>query len=491
MQPSKLQQAIIDYVTHEKGNLLIQARAGSGKTSTLVMIADALPRKSTAVFLAFNKAIATELGKRLPSTVDSATFHALGFRAIKPRLQVRGNPVDARKCGAIFEAQFPKSFSEIISPVLRLVSLMKASCLMPESTDDELIAIMSHYGIESESDNFTDADIMQSARIVLRESNNDLTRVDFDDMLYLVYVLDVRISTYDYVMVDESQDTNMIQRYILRKMLHGKSRLIAVGDEAQAIYGFRGADANSMALIRDEFSCTELPLSISYRCPVSVIRQAQAFVPDIEYRDGAPDGTVKSVAKWNMRDFQSTDLLVCRNTAPLVKVAYRMIANRLPCKIMGRDIGQGLISLIQKIGGKHATLDILAVKLEEYRAREVSKAMAKHQESKAQAIADRCESIACLIDGMTQEEVQSQGVAGLVAIITRMFSDNGPQVTTLATVHKSKGMEAQRVFIVDVALMPSKYARQEWQQVQESNLQYVAITRALDSLFYVDSDNVE
>src|SRR5690242_21043783 len=94
-EPSPLQRAILDYVQNERGNLLIVARAGTGKTSTLEMIADVLENdmtssgpdtgarvnvKPSATFLAFNKSIATELSTRLP--FPASTFHALAFRAV-------------------------------------------------------------------------------------------------------------------------------------------------------------------------------------------------------------------------------------------------------------------------------------------------------------------------------------------------------------------------------------------------------------------------
>lgn len=492
MQPSVYQQNILDWLVTGKGNALIQARAGSGKTSTLVMMANKIDKRRSAIFLAFNKSIATELGERLPEHVLSSTFHALAFRNVGKVLTGlnRGTyaKVEGRKTDFLFDDLFDKR-SPVRSSVLKLVALMKATALMPDAPDSDLHAIMDHFDIDSEDVSFTDDDIIRMARQLLTANNNDTRRIDFDDMLYFVVVFNVTMPQFDYIMVDESQDTNEIQRIILRRMFHKTTRLIAVGDEAQAIYGFRGASSNSMALIRDEFDCTVLPLSISYRCPASVIQLAQAFVPDIEARENAPTGTVLNATTYKIRDFEPTDLLICRNTAPLIQTAYRMIANRVPCKIMGRDIGKGLTTLIRKLAGKTTTLDALPDKIDAYMTREVSAAMAKRQETKAQSISDKCQSIIALIDSMTPADRQ-RGINGLCQIIEDMFTDRKERLTTLATVHKSKGMEAPRVFILDRQLMPSKYAKQEWQQKQEANLQYVAITRALDTLVYLDSETI-
>jgi DNA helicase II / ATP-dependent DNA helicase PcrA len=383
----------------------------------------------------------------------------------------------------------PMEYDGARSAVLKLVGLMKASALMPDAPRDALLDIIGHFDIEWDDDSLTDDDIIRLARQLLAANNEDTGTVDFDDMLYFVHVFQVKLDTYDYVLVDEAQDTNEIQRVILRKMMGPHSRLVAVGDDAQAIYGFRGASHDSMDLIRDDFDCETLPLSVSYRCPTSVIRAAQQFVPDITARDNAPEGTVTTVTSFKLSTFLPTDLLVCRNTAPLVTVAYKMLAARQPCKILGRDIGRGLTSLIKKLAGKRTTLAELPDKVLAYQERETATAMKRRQESKAQSIADKCESIMALIDGMTDSD-RTRGIPGLIAIIESLFSDNGPNVTTLCTVHKAKGLEAPRVFILDPKLMPSKYARQEWQQVQERNLQYVAVTRALNDLVYLDSETI-
>jgi ATP-dependent DNA helicase UvrD/PcrA len=492
--PSPLQQVILDWLTTSNGNAIIEARAGTGKTSTLVMLANEIPTSASATFLAFNKSIASELSAKLPSHVSASTFHALAFRAVGRALSSRNNGcrvnVDANKCGNIFDALYGRDAIGARSAVLKLVSLMKASALLPGDAPDAILDdIIGHFDIEWDDDTIRQQDVCAMARETLAASNDDTLTVDFDDMLYFVVVYGVRLDTFDYVMVDEAQDTNKVQRVILRRLLRPDSRLIAVGDPAQAIYGFRGASHDSMDLIREEFSCTVLPLNVSYRCPSSVITLAQRYVPDIEARPNAPEGTVLYPDTWKLAQFEPTDLLVCRNTAPLVQVAYRLLAARIPAKIMGREIGKGLTSLITKVAGKRTTLDELPAKLLDYQEREVSRAMARKQEGKAQAVADKCEAILALIDSMTPVD-RNRGVAGLVAIIDNMFSDNGGTMTTLATVHKAKGLEAPRVFILDPQRMPSKYARQPWQVQQEQNLIYVAITRALDTLVYLNVEHI-
>lgn len=491
--PSPMQQAILDFISTTSHNLIIDAKAGTGKSATLEMIC-ALPNvaRANVVLLAFNKAIATELKER---GLPGSTFHALGFASVGRTLSALNGgqraQVDANKCGRIFDDNYPPTLVTVRSATLRIVSLLKNSAMLPQHTTlDTVRDIISHFDIEWDDDSVSDQDIAIMARNILTLSNNVLNVVDFDDMLYLVVVHNVTLTKYDFVLVDEAQDTNEMQREILRRSLAPSGRLIAVGDPHQAIYGFRGASHDSMQLIANEFNCTTLPLSVSYRCPSSVIELAQEIVPNIMARDNAPHGTIEYPRTWQLAQFAPDDLLVCRNTAPLVTIAYRMLAARRPCKILGREIGRALVSLITRVAGKRATLNELPDKILAYRDKEVAIAYSRKQETKAQAVADRCDSILALLDTMTEED-RSRGIAGLTQIIESMFSDNGPRVTTLCTVHKSKGLEAKRVFIVDYHLMPSKYARQEWQIVQEHNLRYVAITRSLDTLVFLDSTTVQ
>lgn len=495
--PSTYQKAILDWIVDGEGSAIVDAKAGSGKTSTLEMIAwqikDSEPSAS-AVFLAFNASISAVLTSRLPYLAP--TFHKLaGGAAFRFCKSTTGKNMpwnewlDINKVSAILDLLFPTD-KDAHAAVRKLVSIMKASVLMPDASQDVLLDLMAHFAIESESERVTDDMVISMARDVLAANNKHLVTADFDDMLYFVEIFGIRLDTYDYVFVDESQDTNEVQRAILRRLMHRGSRLVAVGDPHQAIYGFRGASHDAMDLIASEFDCVTFPLSISYRCARSIVEHAQEYVPDILPRDNAPDGTVSTADVWCLTDFLPSDIVLCRNTAPLVQIAYRMLARRIGVRIAGRDIGQGLVTLIRKLAGKRGTLDTLMTRVEQYRETEVSKAMSSRLEGKAQSIADKCDSIVTLVDSMTNDDT-SRGIEGLVSIITELFDDKKRGVITLSTVHKAKGTEADRVFILDSHLMPSKYARQEWQIIQESNLQYVAITRAMQTLTYISSEGIE
>ncbi len=222
-----------------------------------------------------------------------------------------------------------------------------------------------------------------------------------------------------------------------------------------------------------ERGCVELPLTVSYRCAKSIVRAAQSIVPYLEAFEDAPEGVVESLdLSTALTHLGAHDAILCRQTAPLIVAAYQLIAKGVGCTVLGREIGAGLVKLVHKM--KARGIDALQGKLSAYLDREVAKYTAKGEEQKAEAVADRVACIYTMIDNLSETE---RTIPALVARMESMFSDtNG--VLTLSTIHKAKGKEWGTVAILRPDLMPSKWARQDWQMLQEENLRYVAITRA-------------
>jgi len=268
-------------------------------------------------------------------------------------------------------------------------------------------------------------------------------------------------------------------------MLKKGGRLAAVGDRNQAIYGFTGADADSLDLIKRDFNCIELPLTITFRCPKTVVEFARQWVSHITAAETAPEGSVSQIA---MAQFLTRDDLtggaavLSRVNKPLVSLAFQLIRKRIPCRVEGRDIGQGIKKLLQR--WKVKSLDQLEAKLEAYLARETTKLLAAKKESKLAEVEDRVETARVIIDQCRQE--QKYTIADAVAYVDSLFGDRVDNMLVLSSIHKAKGREWQRVFWLDRAgTCPSKWARQAWQHQQEINLMYVAATRSKDQLIEV------
>jgi DNA helicase II / ATP-dependent DNA helicase PcrA len=475
--PSKHQEAIYSFVTNGHGNAIVEAVAGSGKTTTLVEAIRRIVGRSN-IFLAFNKSIAEELKKR---GVNARTFHSLCFSQV---LRAKGvKDINQNKVRDLIDARFGDKDARMYGPFIsRLVSLAKNSgigCLL-EDTEQNWSDIASHHDLELDDEGADYASALRFSSEILQLSNQ-FKGLDFDDLLYFAVKDGISLPKFDFVFVDEAQDTNAIQRAILRKIMHQGSRLIAVGDPAQAIYGFRGSDSDSMDLIATEFSAIRLPLTVSYRCPTSVVEHARQWVSHIQAAPNAPAGSVNDLDQaWNPKTFQSDDLVVCRTTKPLVSLAYQLLTARVPVRILGKDIGAGLKSLIKKM--KPKGIQGLVEKLEAFTLREVEKAKAKKLDAKAEAIQDKTDCVMFLIHTLDEN---NRTVPALYDVIDKLFAD-GVNTVVLATIHKSKGLEADRVFWLNSQACPARWARQPWQQQQERNLAYVATTRAKSELYLIE-----
>lgn len=496
-RPSKYQSAIFDWVRHGTGSAIVEAVAGAGKTTTIVQALNRIPSHQKVLFLAFNKSIAQELQQRVPAHVEARTLNSLGHKALSKSLKERLRTwpkLDSNKTRGLMRMMMERDEIEGFgAEVKQLVGLAKAYGLVPSMAGRHHTALVSdtrdqwEWLVERFDLDLSENQTLQAidyARQILAAGIQDCRVVDYDDQLYLPVIKNMPLFRFDWVFVDEAQDLSPIQHALVRKALKPGARLAAVGDPSQAIYGFRGADSNSMENLQHEFCATRLPLSISYRCPKSVVRYAQRVVSHIEAADSAPDGSVFSLPAYGAEDFCKQDLVICRYTAPLVSTAYALISQRVGVKMLGREIGTGLVRLIERLKPKgiHGEHGILA-KLEAWKTAETEKYLAKGQEEKIDAVNDRYETLVTFI-----REAGVDTIPKLKNEIEELFNQEG-DLLTLATIHKAKGLEAQRVFVLNPDSMPSSMARKDWQLQQEYNLMYVAYTRAQESLIFINQDN--
>lgn len=483
-KPSVYQQNVFNFIQSGSGNGVIKAVAGAGKTTTIIQSLSLIPTNKRILMLAFNKNIANELKEEVPYHVEVSTFHACGFASLRnssrARVQVKSNKVfNIIKNNMSWDER--TVYGAYVS---KLVSLAKSVGMgvLVQDTYEEWMNIINHHDIlQFNSNPSFDIDMLiDYSSTILRESNRDRRVIDFDDMLLFTLLYKSQYKQYDYVFIDEAQDTNGVQREILKKLLLPQGRLIAVGDPYQSIYGFRGADSTAMDMIVSDFGATVLPLSISYRCAKSIVAEANEYMPDIESFENAPQGSVNTLAKYKMDTFNSEDAILCRNTAPLVKMAYSLISRRIPVTVLGRDIGAGLVSFIKSF--KTSSIKELCSKMSDWYDTEKMKAEENGNEAKFESQSDKYESVLVFID-----QVTGDSVINLIDCIESLFSDDETQNLTLATIHKSKGLEWNNVFILDRHRFFPKWAKQPWMVEQERNIVYVAITRAKRNLTYITS----
>lgn len=475
--PSRYQRAI--YAAFQNGdvNINISAVAGSGKTTTLLELLKYTDEKSS-LFLAFNKSIVDELKNRNTNKHSQImTMHSCGWHAIMMRYgsRVKMNP---NKCMAKTELAMKKlniakeKRGYMFYTVPKMLDLMR--CNLCGDTNDEIDKLAMNYAIDVDEECIKV--IRQSWKLLV----SDRSQFDFADMIYVPATdSSVRLVKYDYVFCDESQDFSLVQHEFIKKCIARHGRLITVGDPRQAIYGFAGADANSYSKLSSvNGSSVRMPLSVCYRCDKNIVNEAKKIVSEIEPYDDAANGVVRD---GSLLELRHGDWILCRNVRPLVAAYVWLVRNKIKCKIKGKEIGEGLIALIDKVGG--TTLADLERGLREERQSIHDRLLARGVKKptyhpKMELIEERQDILRFLID-----EVSS--VRELREMIGSIFDDDCDGIL-LSTIHKAKGLENDRVFFIIPELIPSKYAVMDWQLEQEQNLKYVAITRARHELIYVN-----
>ena len=494
--PSPQQADFLNWVANDKGSCVLEAVAGAGKTTVLIE-AVKLTGGNVAI-LAYNKKIADEIGAKLKERgIDwkqarAGTVHSFGFGAYRkafPDAKVDGHKVPNLLEKACVNAN---AWAARYSPgIAQMVSLAKQRALgVVGSISDVKLwhDIINHFDLFSDD---KDADapldtIISFAQSVLRASNDQTDIVDFDDMVYLPVLLKVRFWKFSWIFVDEAQDTNPARRALVRALLAPGGRVVAVGDRAQAIYGFTGADADSLDLIASDFNATRLPLTTTYRCPKAIVEFAQQWVNHIQAHESAPEGIVTGIEFddfFDRNNLDASSVVLCRLNKPLVSLAFSLIRRGIACKVEGRDIGSGLIKLATKWKAA-VTLHGLETRLQKWREAQITRALAQKKETIAQSIADQVDTLQVVIDDCRERRQDS--IDAVVDRIRGIFEDNISGMLTLSSIHKSKGREWPTVYWLDRdGTCPSKYARQKWQQEQERNLCYVAATRAMASLVEV------
>lgn len=476
MTPTPEQQAIIDLATSTNDNILISALAGAAKTSTLVLLANALPTQTLCI--AFNKRIADEMQTRLPEHCKAQTLNSLGHRTWMANIGKKA-VLDTKKVyrltrSLIDRLSNPKEKQEAfdsMSDIMKAVEAGKTCGYIP----DEWHGPMTARPLMDDAEFFQWLDVEPTdlewemikgvTAMSLTEGfgvNGPLT-IDFSDQLLLPTVFPVSFTIPPLVMIDEAQDLSALNHAMVSKF--AKRRLIAVGDECQSIYGFRGAHEESMALMEKQFNMTRMLLSISFRCPISIVEAAQWRAPHMRYPNWAKQGEVRHWAEWTAPQLPDTAVILCRNNAPLFGAAIRLLKNGRYPELVGNDIGKSLIKILKKFGDESMSQATVLAAIETWKQEKLRKSRSPAK------VEDQAECLRIFAR-------QGKNLGESLAYASDILARSGP--VKLMTGHKSKGLEWPDVFILDEHLIGD--------EPQEKNLRYVMITRAKETLTYITSE---
>ena len=470
--PTAEQTAILEAARSSNENLLISARAGAAKTTTLVLLAEALP-ETEILSIAFNKKIADELRERLPDNAESATLNALGHRAWKsyigkhPKVEARKSYFLLREViGDLADPAERDLAFEDFSDLLQSIRMAKQEGYMPGKLHPQarpLIADESFFDLLEFECGDMHREIINE---VMRRSFAAALqgRIDFDDQIYCTAIMSCSFPSPALTMIDEAQDLSHINHVLLRKIVRNR-RLIAVGDPCQAIYGFRGASENSMEELRSAFSMRELYLTLCFRSAQRIVETARWRAPDMQFRLDAPLGTVETLAAWDASLIRDGDAIICRNNAPLFSMAIQLIRAGLNPELSSGDILAGLEAIFKKLGKSSLSSEEALLACEAHFT-----ALATKKKNKAQ-LRDMRE---CVELFLRERPTLGEAHAFFSSIAQRAGR------IKLMTGHKSKGLEFDRVWFLDRHLLRK--------DGQDRNLRYVIETRARHELRYVESD---
>ena len=495
---SKYQKDIFDYIEHGQGHLVVEAAAGSGKTFTLIKCLELIPNDKRILLTAFNKDIVNELKKKAKEfpNVECKTLHGLGMlmgmknvdemspvpEIFKYRSQFYSNPSAYTKINLFrLKKHDRKTYMDNVKKYVDFARYFL--CQTPKDLDE----IEKAYEIE------TVADEKEVAMKLLEWGKTNLKTMDYTDMIWLPNVLNLKPIglQYDYIMVDECQDMNKAERELVLKCFKMGTRMVSVGDENQLIYQFSGSDKDSLNTLKNLPNTKCLPLSISYRCADSIVEYAQRIVPSIEKNDDHRAGNVLEDVP--LEDVKDGDMVLCRTNAPLVDLYNRYLKLGKKSYIVGKDIGSNMKTIIEsmnmtEVNWGNIEKDGLFIRLYDDLFETRNKIMAESNVSKEDAInsrqfqdkLDMINAIGAMANGINSVD---ELLGKIDVVFPKKVQKEGIK---LSTIHKSKGLECENVYIACKSLMPSKNATTKWEKRQERNLMYVAYTRAKNKLGFLD-----
>jgi superfamily I DNA/RNA helicase len=483
--PSSYQKAIFDWIANGDGSCVVSAVPGSGKTTTLVQGCRYLSSHQKVKFLAFNKHIVKELKRKLPITIQPTTLHSLGFASLRLSLgqtiEVKENKY--KKLVSQYLKHYEIKDAETYKLLIQLVSLVQLT-LTNYHDLQQLKLLCQHYGISI----YKNWDFWQNALnwILSQGIEQAWFSISYDGMVWLPHVLDSPVESANFLFIDECQDLNQAQLSLVMRAYHAKTRALFVGDSHQAIMGFAGATSDSIANIIYQTQATQLPLSICYRCPTSHIELANKVYPVIEPSETAIKGVVEQISSSKLvKIVKENDLIISRCFYPLVQVYFSLLRAGIPAQVRKQDIGQQLIHLLELIfkpQQQQYPMTVTAFKqsLDQWFNLKKAEMLAANATPLSIAILDdKIQTLVAIYQGNRCQTVQD--CFKWIHVLCQVKKEKSVNLTTI---HGSKGLEAQRVFILRPDLMPHPNAKQDWEKEQEKNLFFVALTRAKHSLFF-------
>lgn len=446
-------------------NLVIEAGAGTGKTTTLKLLSAAMPGRG--LYVAYNRAIADDARRSFPRGVDCSTAHSLAYRAggYQYKERLNGSRIPARETAKILGINEPLGLAEkILAPAQVARLAMEAVTRFCRSADPEPDEkhVPRKPGLDSPEDM---AALRQALVPLARKAWADLVspggRLRFDHDCYLkMWQLAGPTLAFDYILLDEAQDANPVILDVVTRQ--EDAQLIAVGDRSQAIYGWRGA-VDAM----DRFpGARHLMLSESFRFGPAIAAEANKWLAVLHAPmrltgAGSSTSAVKALSL--------PDAVLCRTNASAIDQAMQFIKAGNKTAVVGggkeiRSLAEAAITLKAGKGTSHPQL------------------FAFGSWGEVQDYADNDpggSDLKVLVD-----LIDRNGAEAIIKVVDSLVPESRATVT-VSTAHKAKGREWNDVLIAPGGFREPKPDEDGSQGVigrEDAMLAYVAVTRAKTTL---------
>ena len=479
----------LEAYSKSKKSIVIQARAGSGKTSFLVALSK-LKKTDRALYISFTNAAKDELINRQPSLNGMVkTTYSIGFTACK---RIVGDAeVDGWKYKNILRDIIQDEYFQNLAAingqkhttflnrnVLSNIQQNLNLCLMNLAFDGPTISAIVSSG-QSLNQKLESYIIQVAINIGLKECHKG--NFDFADMLSFPFSPGVDtyglFDTYPIVMVDEAQDLSPAQLRILYQVaIPGKSQVVAVGDDRQTIFMFGGSTGTSLEDIANAYGPVDRFLfPMCYRCPVEVLDHARQIVPDIIglNRPGLVENVTYRGALEILAKPRSEVMAVSRVNKSLLPLAIDLMKSKVAFRFNRDAVEQSISAKISFYQSTH--------KFEEAsKALYIDRLICKGNKN-AIDIIDCVELLVKECEGATKW-------TDIINFTRKLFTNKSANIV-LGTVHSFKGMEADTVIVVDPYMFPHPLAEGEKELWQENNCYYVAVTRAKQNLYFIGGND--
>lgn len=456
VSPTAEQQDIIDAAVGG-GHLVVQAGAGTGKTSTLQMVSRA--RTVPTIYVAYNKATATDAAARFGSHVQCRTSHSLAFAAVGRKFSHRLNSArqpswEVAKTMGLSWLNFSSGKGVSPNHLARITAdTVRRFCYSADVTINSGHVPFQN-GITG-SNHTTLADtVVPLAQLYWDDVNSPKGRLPFEHDHYLkIWALTKPILDTEVVMLDEAQDSNPVLSELVANQTHAQQ--IVVGDGCQQLYGWRGAvDALGQFAAA---GATQLYLSQSWRFGEEIAEEANKWLdqlPTALVLSGNPgiDSTVN--------DLEVPHAVLCRTNAGAMNIVLNNLDKGNSVALVGG--GAALAKLAKAadelIAGRKTTHPELYA---------FPNWGAVQDYAKNDKAGSDLAPLVALIDNHGTERILQA---------TAALSSEGSADLVVSTAHKAKGREWDTVSIAEDYFIPAEGSEET--PAGEAMVAYVAVTRA-------------